>query len=127
MGFKLAVIQYEVFEDNKLCENKFSIIKSEDVFTEVLTQIENLNVFKNIEIFEDSNSSKPLEITIIDNAKLEEVASFLLEEYNKLFSPQYRSELIKIIRMSYILNINSLIKLKKERYINNDNVVIQLL
>jgi hypothetical protein len=135
MSQNLSLVQYQTDEKGNLYDDNSNIIESAFITPELIDLIEKEKLLEDKPLLEETGATESFEVKCIENSSLNKALSILENEYvshvleaaNKLKSVFNSDEVYSLMNESRtITNLQHVIKLKKEKFEHNPNVVLKL-
>lgn len=135
MSQNLSLVQYRVDEKGNLYDDNSNIIESAFITPELIDLIEKEKLLEGKSLFEETGTAEYFDVKCIENSSLNKALSILENEYvrhvleaaNKLKNVFNSNEVSSLMNESRIItNLQHVIKLKKEKFEHNPNVVLKL-
>jgi len=135
MSQNLSLVQYQADEKGNLYDDNSNIIESAFITPELIELIEKEKLLADKPLLEETGTTESFEVKCIENSSLNKALSILENEYvshvleaaNKLKSVFNSDEVYSLMNETRtITNLQHVIKLKKEKFEHNPNVVLKL-
>ncbi len=135
MSQNLLLVQYQVDEEGNLYDDNSNIIESAFITPELIDLIEKEKLLEDKPLLEETGTAEYFEVKCIENSSLNKALSILENEYvrhvleaaNRLKNVFNSDEVSFLMNESRIItNLQHVIKLKKEKFEHNPNVVLKL-
>ncbi len=135
MSQNLSLVQYKVDEKGNLYDDDSNIIESAFITPELINLIEKEKLLEDKSLLEEIGTMESFEVKCIENSSLNKALSVLENEFmtlssdasNKLKSVFNNDEISSLMNeFRTITNLHHVIKLKKDKFEHNTNVVLKL-
>ena len=135
MSQNLSLVQYQADEKGNLYDDNSNIIESAFITPQLIDLIEKEKLLEDKSLLEETGTMESFDVKCIENSSLNKALSILENEYvshvleaaNKLKSVFNSDEVYSLMNeCRTITNLQHVIKLKKDKFEHNPNVVLKL-